>query len=570
MIKRIASPFRLFCLLLAGWMLVFTTPAPVHAEETGKNNLTIAMTQYPSTLHPLIDSMAAKSYVLGMTARPLTAYDKNWQQTCLFCEKLPTLENGLAKIETRDDGSQGIAATYTLPEQAVWGDGTPITVEDILFAWEVGKHPQSGVSNFELFANDIMDITKVDDKTFTVHFDKVTCEFSGISDFYVLPAHLERDIFEKDPKTYKERTLYATNPTHKGLWFGPYVLKSQTPGAALTLARNPLWWGKTPDFDTITIRIIENTAALTAALLSGDVDYISGELGLTLDQALPFEKRLKAQKPDQYKVIYKPSLVYEHIDINLDNPVWQDVKMRQALLLGINRQAISQSLFDGRQPVALSNISALDDIHTGDVDDWSHDPEQAKKLLDEAGWKTGDDGYRYNDKGEKLSFTLMTTAGNKSRELIQQAIQADWKKIGIDTTINNEPARVLFGQTTTKRKFKDGVMYAWMSAPKNIPRTTLHSDMIPTEANNYAGQNYPGYKNAEMDKILEDLEVVCEPDKNRALWTRLQQLYTRDLPALPLYYRANPYIIPVWLDGIEPTGHMNPTTLWIEDWSRTE
>jgi peptide/nickel transport system substrate-binding protein len=485
----------------------------------------------------------------------------------MLCEKLPNFEDGSAIIETHTDGTKGIAATFTIQKGARWGDGVPITTKDVLFSWDVGKHPQSGVSNFELYAHDIIDITMLDDRRFTLHFDKVTCNYQSIDDFRILPDHLERTIFEKDPKTYKDRTLYNSDITNSGLYFGPYLITQAVPGVSFTLKRNPYWWGKKPEFKTISIRVIENTAALSANLLSGEVDYIAGELGLMVEQALSLEKRLKRSHPDQYHVLYKPGLVYEHIDLNLDNPKLTDLRLRQALLYGINRDAISQQLFSGHQPVATSSINPLDvTIYTDDVTQYAYNPKKAEILLDQSGWIKKDDGFRYNTQGEKLIIEQITTAGNKSRELVQQAIQSNWKAIGIDSKIENQTPRVLFGQTTRMSKFKDTTMYAWMSGPKNIPRTTLHSTMIPTEKNNYAGQNYVGYNNPNMDKILDDLETVCDPAPRAVLWKKLQKIYTDDLPALPLYYRANSYIIPNWLTGIIPTGHQYPTSFWIENW----
>ena len=73
-----------------------------------------------------------------------------------------------------------------------------------------------------------------------------------------------------------------------------------------------------------------------------------------------------------------------------------------------------------------------------------------------------------------------------------------------------------------------------------------------------------------MDQILEDLELVCEPDKNQALWDRLQVKYAQDLPVLPLYYRADAFILPKWLKGLRPTGHQYPSTYWVEEWHREE
>lgn len=543
--------------------LIFALPAAAE-KRTG---LRIAMTQFPSTFHPAIDSMLAKTYVLGMTRRPLTVYDARWKLVCLLCTELPSYENGRIVTEDRPGGKRGLAVTYTIKPQARWGDGRPVTTRDILFSWEAGKHPETGYSNFELYARDIVGITAVDEKTFTVHLEKVVCDPAGLNDFEVLPEHLERDVFESDPAAYRNRTLYDRAPENPGLYFGPYVISRVDAGSAVTLAPNPYWWGKKPYFNKISIRTIENTTALGASLLSGDIDYIAGELGLTTDQALAFEKRLNRKYPGAYNVVFKPGLVYEHIDINQDNPKLADPRLRQALLYAMDRNALSQQLFEGRQAVAHSAVNPLDGVYFQEVKKYPYDPQAAAALLDAAGWMLREDGQRYNGKGEKLSVTLMTTAGDRTREIVEQAVQSDWRKAGIETVIKNEPARVLFGRTLHQRKFSDLVMYAWFSSPANVPRTTLHSSMIPSDSNGWAGQNYTGYKNAEMDEILDDLETVCEPEKNRALWNRLQQIYSEDLPALPLYYRANAYFIPAWLKGIEPTGHQYLSSYWVENWS---
>lgn len=553
----------LLCLLLAGI-------GPAAAQDQDKTILRIGMTQYPSTLHPMIDSMLAKTYVNALRLRPLTIHDPDWRPICMLCTELPGFDNNRAARVTLEDGTETVTARYTLRPEARWGDGVPVTSDDVLFSWEVGRHEQTGVSNFELYARDIIDIEKIDDKNFTITFEKETCDFAIINDFNILPAHLERPAFEADPGAYKNTTLYDADPTHAGLGYGPYRISRIRPGQGFTLIRNPTWWGPKPAFDEIRIIVIENSGALTAQLLAGQIDMISGELGLTLDQALAFEDRLERQRPGQYEILYKSGLVYEHIDVNHDNPVLQDVRVRRALLYGINRDGISEQIFDGRQPVAHSNINPLDQIYSEDVKHYPYDPARAKVLLTEAGWIMGADGFRYNAEGERLTLTQITTAGNKTRELVQQAIQSDWRRIGVDSNIRNQAPRVMFGQTTRERQFRDTTMYAWLSAPQSIPRTTLHSSMIPTAENNYAGQNYPGYKNPQLDQILDDLETVCTPAENRALWQDLQDIYAEDLPALPLFFRSETHIIPTWLENIRPTGHQYPTTYWIEDWSMTQ
>jgi len=530
------------------------------SAAAAREQLVIGMTQFPSTLNPNIDSMLAKSYVLAMTQRPFTAYDETWELVCLLCTELPTLENGLAKLEALGDGSQGVAVTYTIQPGATWGDGVPVTTEDVRFTYAVGAHPQSGVGNAELYRR-ILKIDVADAKTFTMHFDRVEFTYNAINDFELLPAHIERAAFA-DPAEYRNRTAFDADPTNPGLYFGPYRVAAIESGAQIVLEANPSWWGEPPAFRRIVLRVIENTAALEANLLSGAIDYIAGELGLTIDQALAFEKR----HGDAFDVAYKPVLFYEHLDLNLDNPILADKRVRQALLLALDRAGMSAELFGGRQPVAHGAVSPLDWIHTEDVPQYPHDPARAAALLEEAGWSEGADGVRRNAAGDRLSLELMTTAGDRTRELVEQVLQSQWRTVGVDIRIRNEPARVFFGQTVSQRKFTGMALFAWLSAPENVPRTTLHSTMIPTPENGFAGQNYTGFRNAEMDELLDKIEVELDRAEREKLWHRLQRIYAEELPALPLYFRAQAFILPKWLDGVTPTGHQGPSTLWVERW----
>jgi len=534
------------------------------ASAQSQERLTIGISQYPSTLHPSFDSMLAKSYVLAMTRRPITVFDHDWEQTCMLCVTLPSLEAGTAEYELTADGEEGIAVTYDLIPEAVWGDGMPITTDDLLFSVEMGKNPESGVDNSELFRR-IVDVTIHDERRFTLHIDRRTCDYEGISDLRMLPAHIERPIFEQGAAEYRNRTAYDTDPTNPALWFGPYRVARVTPGQEILLERNPAWWGAEPYFDEILVRTIENTAALTANLLSGDIDMIAGELGLPIDQALAFENR----HGDAYQILYHPGLIYEHIDLNLDNPILSDLRVRRALLHAIDRDAISDQLFQGRQPAAHGAVNPLDAWYEEDIPRYAFDPSAAAALLDEAGWTMGAGGIRQKD-GEALALTIQTTAGNQTRELVQQVLQNQWRAVGIDVTIENEPPRVLFGETISKRQYTGMAMFAWFSAPENVPRTTLHSESIPTEENAWAGQNYTGYSNPEMDDVIDAMEVECAEDDQRRLWSRMQEMYATDLPVLPLYFRANAYVMPTNLEGLRPTGHQFSSPLWVEEWRLAE
>lgn len=551
--------FRLSGVILAIELTAAATAshAAVHAA------LTIGVTQYPGTLNPNIDPLAAKGYVLGFTTRPFTVYDADWKLVCLLCTTVPTIENGLAVPVDLPDGKRGVDLTYTIRPDAMWGDGVPVTTKDVEFTWQVGRDPKSPVSNAEMYRH-MTGITVKDDKTFTIHNDKLDFSYGAINDFVLLPEHLEKAQFA-NPAQYRQKTLYVTDPTNPGLYDGPYRVAEASAGSYMVLERNPHWQGKASPFDRITLRAIENTAALQANLLSGTVDMSAGEVGLPLDEGLAFEKRHGAG----YNVIFKPGLTFEHVDFNLDVAAFQDRRVREAMLRAIDREGLSKSLFAGKQQAADSFLSPLDVGYSDDVPKYPYDPARAAALLDEAGWHVGAGGIRRNAAGEPLSFTLMTTAGNHSRELVEQVLQSEWKKVGIDIRLKNEPARVFFGETLLHRQFQLA-MYAWISSPENVPREIFDSGEIPSAGNGYSGENLAGYKNPKMDQLLKALEVELDPKKRKAMWAEAQKIYATDLPFLPLYLRADTFILPKWLGGVRPTGNQYPTSLWVTDWTVKE
>jgi peptide/nickel transport system substrate-binding protein len=555
--RRRANPQRRpspFWLALAITLLgVLRSPASAHDQ------LTIGIVQFPATLNPDIDVMAAKSYVLGFVSRPFTVFDADWKIVCLLCTELPSFENGRAAKTELPGGKTGVDLTYTIRDDAMWADGVPVTTDDVKFTYEFGRNKDSAVANAELY-REILGVDIKDDKTFTLHWDRLSYNYAAIDDFVLLPAHLERAAFA-DPAQYRLRTLYATDPANPGLYDGPYRITETVSGSHIALEPNPHWAGPAPYFKRITVRVIENTAALEANLLSGTIDMVAGEVGLPIDEALAFEKR----HGDQFNVIYKPGLTFEHVDCNLDNPVLADLRVRQALLFGLDRDTTTRTLFAGHQAVANSFVEPQDAGFTDDVAKYPFDPARAKQLLEDAGWHGQPDGSRKNADGKTLSLELATTAGNRSRELVEQVLQSQWKAIGVDIRIHNEPARVLFGETLPHRHF-DLAMYAWISAPENSPRSIFRSNEVPNEANGYAGENLSDYINPEMDRIIDALEVELDPGKRKTLWAEAQRLYATDLPSLPLYFRSDAFILPTWLTGVHPTGNQYPTTLWSTDW----
>ncbi|WP_232313088.1 peptide ABC transporter substrate-binding protein [Enterovibrio coralii] len=468
----------------------------LHAET-----LRIGISQYPTGLNPVLDSSVAGSYVQSTYWRPMMIYGKDWQPYCHLCKEVPTFENGLAKKVVLDDGREGIELTVQLKNDLFWADGIPLTTKDVLLGYQIStdKRVKGNPGYEEDQTIERLDI--VDDQTFKVLLNKRVFSYRTQVPS-AMPDHIEGDIYRADPENYDKKTRYVTAPETPGLYNGPYRLDNFSTGSFINVTVNPHWKGKAPHFDKITFKAVGNTAALEAHLLSNSVDMIAGESGLTLDQVLRMEDRLAGK----YQFHYEPGLLYEHLDVNLDNPHLSKKAFRKGLLYSIDRQLLVDKLFEGKQILAHSDTSPRDIGFTDDVEKYAYSPEKAREQFKLAGYEIKN-GKLVDKKGNAVQLELMSTAGNKTRELVQQVLQSQWKQMGIQININNQPARVFFGQTLKERRHTGLALFAWYSAPESPPETTLHSENVPTEANNWGGQNYAGYKNPKMDQLLDDIEV---------------------------------------------------------------
>ena len=268
-------------------------------------------------------------------------------------------------------------------------------------------------------------------------------------------------------------------------------------------------------------------------------------------------------------MIFEDGMTYEHIDFNLKNPILQDKNVRKALFYAIDRDKITQALFENRQKKALTYFHPRDVYYTENVTKYDFDPKKAESLLDAAGWtKNPTTGFREKN-GQKLALSIMTTAGNKTRELVEGVLKEQWRQVGVDVAINNEPARVFFGETVKKGAYPGMAMFAWVSSPDNPPRSTLHSSEIPTEKNGYSGQNGNSWSVKRVDEILDATAVEFDVDKRKKLMEELMQIYADEAPTIPLFMRAEIAIVPTNLAGFDVTGHQFPSTLSVEKWDLT-
>jgi peptide/nickel transport system substrate-binding protein len=311
----------------------------------------------------------------------------------------------------------------------------------------------------------------------------------------------------------------------------------------------------------VVIKFISDEDQVLAQLTNGDID-VGGTIGLTLNSADSLDELAAA---GTHEVQYVPATVWEHIDFGIQRGDGQesfftDARVRQAVAFGINRQQIVDEVLGGRTKVM--NTYQPDDYwafpEAGELEEYAYDPDRAAQLLDEAGWTVGSDGIREKD-GRKFAISMYTTQGNRTRESVSQIIQANLREVGIDVSLEFVPAtEVLFKQGADGilygRRF-DMALYAWVAGAE--PSTNLYfCETIPTEANNYGGQNSPGYCDAEYDAVGKQVYNRLTREERIPLIIESLIKFNQDLPALPLYQRVQVAAFRTGVTGVD----INPSS----------
>ena len=254
------------------------------AAHAAGDRLTIGLSQFPDGMNPTLASQDVLSYTTGFALPPTTTFGHDGRITCLVCEAVPTLENGLAKRE-----GEGLAVTLRIRPGLAWGDGTPVTSRDIAFTWKLQHDPNSGFIAVHRWSR-ATSVDTPDDRTAILHLDRTYTDYQLWAS--VLSEHAEGPVVQAaaTPADYFKQTLYNRAPTTPGLWDGPYMPAQYVINQYIDFVPNPHWPGPKPGFAHVTLKLVENTAALQANLLSGDVDMAPGGIGVSIDQAIALEK----------------------------------------------------------------------------------------------------------------------------------------------------------------------------------------------------------------------------------------------------------------------------------------
>jgi peptide/nickel transport system substrate-binding protein len=550
------------------------------AKPTGpvKDTIVVSMGQAPDTLHPLIGSMLARTEVLGALFTYPVQSDNRGEWVAIGVEQVPTLENGGARFVGEGD-DRHLEVTFKIREGVKWHDGVPTTSRDIKYAWELYMDPQFPATEREQ-ASKVFAIDTPDERTAVVKYMSARQARDAAANGH---RGLEKELWgaytdQKEPLT---DPLYFQLPQGQGEWLpehilskippeqhqasdwankpignGPYKVVEVVPEQFIRLEAVPDYFRGAPPTKNLVFRIITDTNAALAALQAGEIDVATQVQGPEIDKS-PELDRLQG-----YKAYYIPGTPWEHIDLNMDDPILKDKNVRKALIQAINRQQIVDALLFGKTRVATSWIQPGVPAWAYDescVNKYSYDPAAAGRLLEQAGYTKGSDGVYQRD-GQRLSLRLQTT-DQALRRNVSQVIQQNLKDAGIQLELEFIPGRGLFAREgpLTQRTFQLG-LYTWIANPDPDASTLYKSTSIPSPDNNFTGQNNPGFKNPQFDELMTRGANELSVDKRKQIYCEAQKIWTDELPVIPLFQRLVVTTARANLANYRPTPTLTPET----------
>jgi peptide/nickel transport system substrate-binding protein len=501
------------------------------AEPTAKQGGTARITffQEPDNLNPLYGGgLRVTNTVLQAVFNGLWVADQSGVFQPDLAAEVPTVQNGGVSAD-------GKTITVKLRRDVKWADGKPFTADDLKFTYDVIMSPRTTLSK----------TTYRNIATFTVK-DPYTVEWK-MSD--VFPAYLTLFSYPSGviPKHHLESVPLEDLGKHefsrKPFGTGPFRVTEWQAASNITLEANPNYWKGKPKLDKVIFRITPDKNTAIAQLRANETD-------LVLDLAESDTPEI--EKVAGWRILSVAGLTSDRLFLNLGeqgvadgskpHPILADKNVRKALELGINKQELVDVVLFGKTQIASSEYPvgwAAPNIPAS-----KYDPDAAKKLLDDAGWRAGADGIR-EKAGRKMSVTVSGVTGNKLRDDVAALIQAGWKKIGVDMQIKNVAAATLVGEWAANGIVQRGnfEIAFYGTSPSIDPRSVsvrFHSDQIPRdEPGKQGGSNNMRYKNAEVDRLADEADRTLDQEKRKTNYVRIMNIVAEDAPIIYLYYRAN-------------------------------
>jgi len=477
--------------------------------EAAAGQLVIGVTQEAVNFNPLLYvNTGVETSVEFIVFDALWKFDPSGKLLANLAAEIPTAENGGISAD-------GLTWTIKLRPGVKWHDGKPFTSADVVFTLDVIRDPKVVVRSRNGHEH-VESYEAVDDHTVRIKLkDSFAPYVVSWQKTSIIPKHILSGI---DINT----APFNVQP----IGTGPFKFKSRVAGSHIEFEPNPDYHGGAPKLTSLVQKYVPDQQTLYAQFQTGEVDIY--EL-----QGIPPLLYAKAKTLPNCKVEPSASPFVEFIYFNCGKPQFQDKRVRKAIYMAIDKKGWIDAVYYGVPIPCSSYLPPNHWAYNNKLVDPGFDPAKAAALLDEAGWKVGDDGVRAKD-GVRLAFTMSTTAGNKAREQAQQLVQQNLKKVNVEMTIKNMPASVVWGDYTVKSEF-DTLMVGWdaLLYPDPDYGDRIISKSIPAKGG--SGSNYVQYENPEIDELCAKGVTTVKQEDRKAIYDRIQEILLDDLPFAPIF-----------------------------------
>ncbi len=451
-----------------------------------------------SYLNPILATDSASGDINGYVYNGLVKYDKDI-----------VLVGDLAQSwEVSDDG---LELRFHLRKNVKWHDGVPFTARDVKFTYEKLIDPEV----ITPYASKYLLVKKfeiLDDYTIKITYSKPFSPAVESWGMGIIPKHIfEKGGFNKHPAN--------RNPTGTG----PYRFIEWKTDDKIILEANPDYFEGRPRIDRIIYRIVPDQAVQFMELRKGSID----SMGLTPDQYT--KETGDSGFTKAYNKFRYPGFGFTYLGYNLNFHLFKEKKVRQALTYAINKQEIIDGILLGLGSICTGPFPKQSWAYNPNVRRYEYNPNKAKKLLEECGWKDTDaDGLLDRD-GNNFEFTLMTNQGNKKRELSATMIQSNLKKIGIKVNIRIIEWSAFINEYIHNKRF-EALIIGWSLSRDPDCYSIWHSSQIDK------GQyNFVSYSNPEVDRLIIKGRETFAKEKRKKIYQKIHELIAEDQPYTFLY-----------------------------------
>ena len=530
---------------LLGAAAAFALAPAAHAERGSDGELKILYYQAVSTMNAYLSSGTKDVEVGSLVLEPLASFDQDGNLVPRLVKEIPTLENG------------GVAAdqtsiTWKLLDGLVWSDGTPVTSEDVKFTWEYCTHPEGGCAQGAKYEG-IKSVETPDAQTVVVTFEAPKPypyqPFTGATAPILQKAQFAACL--------GAAAASCTDPNTKPIGTGPFVVTDFKVNDVVILAANDKFRDAAkPAFATVTVKGGGDAlAAASAVMETGEFDY-------AWNTQINPEQQTQMEAGGKGKFVNAFGTLVERIEMNMTDPspalpegerattkhphpILSDIKVRQALSMAIDRQALVDIGYGGAGRPTCNLVPAPAVYASDNTGCLAQDMEGAKALMAEAGW-TDSDGDGILDKdGKKLSM-LYQTSVNPVRQDFQALIKGWWNELGVEVELKSIDPGVYFGgdagsPDTFQKFYADVEMYA-NNFDGTDPEPYLSQylcNKIPGPDNQWQGENVNRFCDPAYDAALKELSATGEPTKRAELVKKLNDMLTKDsMVVVPLVDRG--------------------------------